>query len=382
MITSGASSLELRFSVSIDGGNLEYSSIQMVSLSLQENMHNLASLEVAGIPPDYLAEYLNLPIVITVSVGAYGSYTFYGYIYNMVPVSRNKDGLVNNSPFQFTTINCFGATYPMRGDKTRSWEHYTLPQMAKELAEKYGLTVSVPNDPFVFSRLVQSEKTDWEILVTAADYLGYRVCSEGTHIDIWDPYAALSHRGLRSLYAMSGNKGSVKTRPGQVINFTAQVSNALKTSDTLHALVDSSIVTNTFNQASGLGITVQSIFQDEIAENAVSVDMAEAALKGRNRNKFPISASVTVVGDPSITPGMVVDLQKYESGIDGLWLVKSARHEMFRGSAMSYLELVRDTFASQNISPTVIAPPAPVLPEPVLKNRRWRAQTEQVYVYA
>jgi len=382
MITSGASSLELKFSVSIDGGQLDYSSIQIVKIYLQENMHNLASLEVAGIPPEYLSVYLNLPIVIRVGVGAIGSYTFYGYIYNMAPVSKNKDGLVNNSPFQTTTINCFGATYPMRGKKTRSWEHYTLPQIAKELANKYNLTVSVPNDPFVFSRLVQSEKTDWEILVEAADYLGYRVWSDATHIDIWDPYAALSHRGMRNLYAMSANQGSVKSRPGQVIHFASQVSNALKTSDTLHSLVDSSILTNTYNDASGMGATVQSIFQDEIAENAVSVDMSQAALKGRNRNKFPISASATVVGDPSITPGMVVDLQKYESGIDGLWLVKSAQHEMFRGSAMSYLELVRDTFASNNTYPSVFAPPVPVLPEPVLKNRRWNALTEQVYVYA
>lgn len=382
MITTGASSLELKFSASIDGGQLDYSSIQVVNIFLQENMHNLATLEVAGIPPAYLAEYLNLPIVITTSVGAFGSYTFYGYIYSMVPVSKNKDGLVNNSPFQTTLVNCFGATYPMRGKKTRSWEHYTLAQMAKELASKYNLTVSVPNDPFVFSRIVQSEKTDWEILVEASNYLGYRVCSDATHIDIWDPYASLTHKGLRNLYAMSGNQGSVKAKPGQVVHFTSQVSNALKTSDTLHALVDSSIVTNTYNEASGMGVTVESVFQDEVAENAVSVDMAQAALKGRNRNKFPISASVTAVGDPSIIPGMVVDLQKYQSGVDGLWIVKSARHEMFRGSAMSYLELVRDTFASVNVSPTVVASPTPILPAPVLKNRRWCAQTEKAYVYA
>lgn len=382
MITSGASSLELKFSVSIDGGDLEYSSIQVVQIYLQENMHNLASLQVAGIPPDYLSEYLNLPIVVTVSVGAFGSYTFYGYIYNMVPVSKNKDGLVNNSPFQTTTINCFGATYPMRGKKSRSWEHYTLPQMAREIANKYNLTISVPDDPFVFTRLIQSEKTDWEILVEASDYLGYRVFADGTHIDIWDPYAALSHKGLRNLYAMSSNQGAVKPRPGQVVHFTSQVGNALKTSDTLHSLVDSSVLTNTYNDSSGMGTTVQSLFQDEIAENAVSIDMAQAVLKGRNRNKFPISASVTVVGDPSITPGMVVDLQKYQSGIDGLWLVKSAQHEMFRGSAMSYLELVRDTFASNNTYPSLIAPPVPVVPSPVLKNRRWNAQTEQVYVYS
>jgi hypothetical protein len=382
MITAGASSLELRFSVSIDGGELDYSSVQSVSISLQENMHNIASLEVAGIPPDYLVNYLNLPIVITVKVGAYGSYTFYGYIYNLIPVSKNKDGLVNNSPFQTTTVNCFGATYTMRGKKTRSWEHYTLPQIARELANKYGFTVSVPNDPFVFSRWVQSEKTDWEVLVGASDYLGYRVCSDGTHIDIWDPYASLSHKGFRNLYAMSGNRGNIKARPGQVLNFTSQVSNALKTSDTLYSLVDSSIITNTYNESSGMGATVQSIFLDEVSENAVSVDMAQAALKGKNRNKFPISASVTVVGDPSIVPGMVVDLQKYDSGIDGLWLVKAARHEMFRGSAVSYLELVRDTFTSNNTYPTVIAPPTPVLPDPVLKNKRWNAQTEQVYVYA
>lgn len=381
MITSGGSPLDLKFNVALTGATLERTSIQTVSIELAENMHNIATMEVAGIPPQYLTEYLNLPITISVAVGSQSSYTFYGYVYSLEPVSKNKDGLVNKSPFQTTRVVCFGATYSMRGKRTRSWENYTLAQIAKELADKYSFSVSVPNDPFVFSRFVQAEKSDWQTLVEAANYLGYRVWSTGTNIDIWDPYSALSRIGSRPMYAMSGNQGALNARAGQVLKFTAQVGSAVKTADTIHALVDNDIFTLSFNESSGYGRTIQSPYQDEVAENAVSVDMAEAALKGRNRNKMSITANVEVVSDPSIRPGMVISLQKYDSGIDGFWIVKSARHEMFRGSAMSYVELMRDSVITETVNPTVVTSPPPEAPEPRLINNRWRTSTEQIHIY-
>jgi hypothetical protein len=387
MITTGSSSLELKFEVAINGVPFDITAIQRVSIELQENMHNIAILDIAGLPTKFLGAYVDAPIAIHITVAKTRSQFFMGYVAYLEPESKNIDGLVNKSPFQTTRIYCFGSSYVMRSRKTRAWNQKTLPQIATELADNYNFTVAVPNDRYVFPRLVQSGKSDWEFLVDAANYLGYHVVMRGTHIDIWDPYTSLSRYVSTPLYAMTGNKGNIQAQPGQVIKFSAKVGAvnpiSAKVPDTIYALTSTNNISSlTQNTYTGYGEEVTSIFSDEIAHNADSIDMAQAIIKGRTRQKFPYTAEVEVVGDPTLEPGMAIDLDKYDSIVDGIWIVKSARHDMFRGSAMSYLTLVKDSNYNGVVNPTEKTSPAPVLPEPILKNGKWSTTKTLSYVYS
>ena len=385
MITTGSSSLELKFEVLIYNGYLEYTSIQRVNIELEEGKHNIATLDVAGIPPDYLDTYIDLPIAIKVTVGGVRSHTFIGYIAYLEPTSENIKGLVNKSPFQTTRMYCFGASYAMRSRRTEVYNNKTIVQIAKEFADKYNFTVSVPNDPYVYPRLVQSGESDWEFLVKVAEMSGYRVLMRGVHIDIWDPFATFGRIATTPLYAMSGNEGSLNAASGQVIKFHGIVGAvtpfSAKVPDTIHALVGGDIATLSLDVSTGLGSAVQSIFADEVASNADSIEMAKATLTGRSRQKFPYTAHVDVVGDPSISPGMLVRIDRYNSALDGIWLVKAVRHEMFRGSCMSYLTLVKDSNATTVIDPLEKVTPLPELTEPFIKNMRWATPRELVNVY-
>lgn len=386
MITTGASPLDIRFEVVVNGMYLDYASVKRVNIELQENMHNLAVLEVGGIPPHNLTDFIDLPISIKVSIGQIRMYGFVGYITYLEPESINKNGLIDKSPFQLTRIHCLGASYPMRSRKTKVWNNRTLSQIATEIAKDYSLTVSVPNDPYVFPRLVQSGKSDWELLTSAANYLGYQVLVRGVHIDIWDPFAVFSRSGSVPLYAMSGNKGRLNASPGQVIKFHGVIGAvtplSARTNETVHSLVGNQIVTTSLSTSTGYGETVESIFQDEVGANAQSVEMATALLQGRSRNKLPYIAHVDVVGDPVIQPGMAVSIDRYDSGLDGLWIVQAVRHEVSRGMAMSYLTLAKDSNDIDSINSTVKAALMPELTEPVLKNNRWMTGTEMIHVYA
>lgn len=385
MITTGSSSIELKFEVLIHNGFLEYTSIQKVNIELEEGKHNLATLDIAGIPPEYLSTYIDLPIAIKVTVGGVRSHTFHGYIVYLEPTSENVQGLVNKSPFQTTRMYCFGTSYVMRSRRTEVHNNKTLVQIAKEFANKYNLTVSVPNDSYVFPRLVQSGESDWEFLSKVVEMSGYRVLMRGVHIDIWDPFALFNRVGVMPLYAMSGNKGSVSAVSGQVIKFHGIIGAvnpiAAKVPDTVHALVNGGITTLSSNVSSGLGIAVESIFADEVSANADSIDMAKNILKSRSRQKFPYIAHVDVVGDPTITPGMLVNIDRYNSALDGIWLVKAVRHEMFRGSSMSYLTLVKDSNFSNVIDPLEKVSSPPELPIPYIKNMRWVTLQELINVY-
>lgn len=386
MITSSNSQLKLEFEVIIHNGLLDFSSIQRVNIELSENMHDLATLDIAGIPPDYLTSYIDLPIAIKLTVASTHSCIFKGYITYLEPESLNKDGLVNKSPFQTTRMYCIGTSYVMRNRRTDVWNNVTLPQIVKNLVKKYDFTASVPNDTYVFPRLVQSGESDWSLLRKACNYLGYRVSMRHTHIDIWDPFTTLSRYGTAPLYAMSGNDGILNAEPGQVIDFQASVGavtpESAKVPDTIHALVDDKIVTISKDVSTGYGTPIQSIFKDEVAANAESIPMADAVLQGRSREKFPYTAHITIVGNPSIQPGMLIQLGKYNSAIDGLWIVKSARHEAFRGSSMSYLTVEKDSEFSSTIDPLEKVFPLIPIPDSVIKNFRWISTKDLVNVYS
>lgn len=389
MITTGASSLELTFETIISGVVYDPTAIQRVNIEVQENKHNLATLDIAGIPPHVLSDYIDKPIYIKVTVGKVREAYFYGYIVYLEPESKNNLGLVNNSPFQTTRVYCLGASYIMRGKRTSAWSNYTLPQIAKTLAEEHNFSVSVPNDTYPFPRLVQSGKSDWELLVEAANFLGYSVVMRGTHIDIWDPFASVSKamNNLVPLYAMEGTNGELRATPGQVTKFHgvmgAVTPMANKNPEIIHALTtDDSILSYKKSDTTGFGTEVVSLFEDEIAQNAQSMSMANAVLQGRSRKKLPYTATVDVVGDPAIEAGTVVNVTKFNSALDGLWYVQSARHEFFRGSAMSYLTLAKDSNASSFVSPTYVATPSVVPPAPVMKRGIWMAETEMFNVYS
>lgn len=385
MIISSEAQLELKFEVFIDTATIEYTSIKRVNIELSENMHDLAVLDIAGLPAEYLTEYIDLPIAIRVVVGRSRSLLFNGYISYLEPESVNKDGLINKSPFQLTRMYCFGASYTMRSRKNAAWNNVTLTDIVSTFSDRYDFSASVPQNTYVFPRLIQSGESDWSLLKKACNYLGYRVSMRTTHIDIWDPYTTLSRYSTIPIYAMYGNSGGLNAQPGQVLKFNATVGvvtpESAKIPDKIHALVDDQIVTLERNTSTGYGTPVESFFADEVAQNASSVSMAQAVLQGRSREKFPYTAHVEVVGDPAIQPGMVVQLLRYNSNLDGLWIVKSARHEFLRGSAISYLTIEKDSEFSSTIEPLEKVPTAKQIPDSELRNSRWITTREYVDVY-
>jgi hypothetical protein len=185
---------------------------------------------------------------------------------------------------------------------------------------------------------------------------------------------------------MAGVGGRLNAEPGQVIKFKGIMGAVTDPShvnnNNIYALVDDAVVNLSLSESSGYGTAVEAIFDGTVAENSSSIEQSKAVLKRMDRTYFPYSAFVDVVGDPIIEPGMVVDLNRYDSALDGYWLVKAVRHEMFRGSAMSHLTLVKDSKYSEDVRVTATSSPLPYLLDPVIKNSRWVATRELVDVYS
>jgi phage protein D len=237
--------------------------------------------------------------------------------------------------------------------------------------------------------MVQSGESDWAFLVKCANYLGYSVAMEKTMLHIWDPHKALGHKkSFAVLKTIAGTSGNVTPNVGQVLRFDGRIgkvtTSAERTQERIHMVsTDGQLLTvesSLEDTTSGLGMPVTSQFDHTVAINTTDYEMARKVLEGNLRRAFPFTAVVDITGDPTIKPGGVVYLSKYNSNFDGYWYVRSVRHEITRSELVSILELAKDgtNETDYTINPVVqySQPPASAL-----LNQQWLAEREYINIY-
>jgi hypothetical protein len=389
MIFKTASPTSPDVSITIDNVPTNYLSLQRISIEEKENNHNLVILDFSGLDPNSLFDFVDKPIYINISFPSLGGVTFHGYIGFLEPHSETNNGLVNQSAFQITRMYCFGASYMMKSKKSKAWENVTISDIAKTIADTYKFSVSVPKDPYRFPRLVQSSKSDWEFLKETCNTLGYSISARGTHLHIWDPFQAMNHRiSYAVLKTIAGLNGNVSPNVGQVLNFDATIGNVStggeRTPETIHILDKNNVVLSVGGdlnkETSGLGTPLESPFTDTLSKNADSYEMANKFVMGSLRNKFSMSAIVQITGNPTIKPGGIVKLDKYNTDFDGFWYVRSARHDITHSQLVTTLEMVKDSIGDATYTTEgtedYVSPPTPSL-----INKRWISSTNYVNTY-
>lgn len=375
-------------SVDITFGNVyvDYTRIVQVELELGENKHDLLKVTMAGIPPMAVTDYLNAPVNVGWFQESMG-HNFKGYVVFVDPQYTNRQGEVNHSPFQLTTIHCLGASYDMKGKVTKAWEEPTLHSVVKELAEKYQYSYSIPEDDFKYVRLVQSEESDWEFLVRVADSLGYVVTLHETHIHVFDRYRAVGRQISMHLLETVANSRDMKMRPGRVLTFRGTFGNitaAGNSNDEIISSMDSSgnlVTVTTEGRGSGLGRALESRFTDQLALNLVSASYAEGHLEARTRNKFTFSANIELTGTAGIKPGGVVDLRKFNSNFDGVWYVSSVCHTLTFDKYTTEITVLRDSTSEEPFKKNYVSSVKEVPPS-TIRSEKWCAQHLMEDVYA
>lgn len=390
MIFKTASPISPDVEISIDQVPINYMSLQRISIEESENEHTLVVLDFTGLPASLIGEYVDKPVKLNISFPNLGGIEFVGYITFLEPTSVTKDGLVNGSSFQITRMYCLGASYLMKGKKTKAWENVTISDIATSIADTYKLSVAVPSDPYRFPRLVQSGISDWELLTKACKMLGYSMSVSGTHLHIWDPFKALSRNASFTLLkTIKGQNGSVTPSLGQILKFEGRIgavtTSASRTSETFHILNKSgtvlSVQSTPDTDNSGMGNPVTALYADTISGNADSHETAIKVVEGNLRRKFPITASVDITGNPTIKPGGIVKVDKYDSKLDGYWYVQGVRHEITRSELISFLKIGKDTTSEieYSLNPVSDYKEPPI---PVLTDGHWVSSINYVSVYS
>lgn len=385
MIFKSRNPISPTVNITIGGVYFDYVRIVQVELELAENQHDLARIVVAGIHPEGITDYINAPVALSWDQEGSG-HEFKGYITHIEPEYISKQGLVNGSPFQLSTMYCFGASFDMKAKVNRVWNDSSLEDIVKEIAHEYQYSYSIPIEDFKYPRLIQSEESDWEFLVRIVDDLGYVITIHETHIHIFDRFKALGRQiSTHQLETPAQNK-SVSPRPGMILSFNGSFGLVTPTVTSNNAAVDTLdnagvlISKRSPNAYSNMGKKLESRFVDQLSVNITSAEYAEKLINARSRKSFPFVATVELTGTSGIKPGGIVDVQKFNSKFDGLWYVSKVSHTLTVDKFFTELKIIKDSTNDEYFS----IPPVTRYgntPSSVIKDSFWIAETQMEDIY-
>jgi len=220
MIVTNLSPLGITWECVIDNAPFSKIRVQRISISLVENQHDLATIEVVGVPSEYLMDYVDKPVYLKIETLGNRVCNFYGYVSRIEAESNTNEGLVNNSPFQLVSIICLGSSYLTMSKQNAVWENVSLIDIISEIASTYRYGYSIPNNQYRFKRLVQAETSLWQFLVKTVSSLGYSITLRNNHIHIWDYQNAAGRQPSYSeLTGTKVKKINYKPVPGSIISF-------------------------------------------------------------------------------------------------------------------------------------------------------------------
>lgn len=382
MLFSGRLSSSPDISFLIDGVEMNYLSIRHIKLMLDEDQHDTVQVVLAGAPPRLVTQLGGSPVYMSWTVGA-RQHVFCGYVYATKPLGKTRRGLVNTSQIQELEVTCLGASSIMRGKKVRTWSGVTLNSLVQEMSKQYLFSYSIPKENLTLPNIVQSEKSDWEMLVQVADILGYSVNLHGTHLDIWERSKYLARRKFYCEAVSARNPtGRVYDGPGQILE--------------LHGFFEPNIVTVTsgissdnsktgvvgpYKRDTGSGKDVMPMYLYEKQINAVSTALAERVSRAANKHTFPYQITVTTTGICGVTPGSVMNIVDYNSYFDGLWCVTGVTQTAGKDRFVTEIKAVRDTTDEEAVNlPAGIKLGTP--PNPLLRNKAWVSSKQFGETYA
>lgn len=382
MIRRNEYGLSPRFEIAIDNAEVDYLALNEIEVNVEENMHDMLVLHMAGLPTRASADYRNKGVKLHLDTGTTYAHDFAGYVIDVRPESKTAQGLLNGSPFQDVQIVCLGASYAMRGSKSEVWDGFRLQDIAIEMASRYGFSVDVPHDPVIKSPLVQEEESDWQFLVKVCKQYGYSVNVHGTHMHIYDPHKAAGRAvSYNKLFTAKDTNSLAKAAPGQITSLKASL--AEHHADGLYkdtvVTVQSGDITFDVTTSELKGLTDKARFQDRLSEHATTFAEAERIIATHSKDHYDFEAGVQVMGLAGCYPGGVVNIDKYVSEVDGLWYVNGLCHSLTSGVFMSTLKLKKNITNELNSVQSVQAFQTP--PPSRLTNGVWTATSRRVNVY-
>ena len=319
--------------VTIGGVEFSYTSINSVELVLEENMHDMLTLVVSGIPPRAITDYYGKAVSFKMTSGRASSHEFLGYVEDVRPFSFSGFGLINNSPFQEARIVCMGTSYNMRGSRSRVWSGYRLSDIARDMCNSYKFSLDVPRDDLIVEALAQTNESDWQFLTRHCRSIGYSVTVHGTHMHIFDPFNALSRQNsVHVLETLRSTKGDPTPRPGQILQFEGSFSRRHADGHYKETVVSVLREDNFLGELSSSTVDLRTNgvarYPNRVESYADTYLEAQRIISAVSKEDYDFYADVQVLGIANCVPGGVVEVGDFNSDFDGFWYVQKVSHTL------------------------------------------------------
>jgi len=258
------------------------------------------------------------------------NHTFVGYIHDIRPdITPGK---------RFTRVTLIGASYTLKQPQQRVFENVTASDVVRKIAAEHNFAVDVEDHPRVYPQIVQAGITDLQLMARLAQQCGYLFRVENTTVKFKKVTTDYNlHRASAPIFEM---RNANDPKGSTIYSFNLAIGESVKYSDAYKSATQvggvdpitklASVVTNQ-ERAKTIRAQSKTEFFDSYATDTVAPDAVSAyyeAVSADERNRFPYRASVQVLGDPTLAPGMPVYLDGIDRMYNGYWIVLSAEHHV------------------------------------------------------
>lgn len=270
---------------------------------------------------------------------------WYGYIDQLAPAGKFAvDEWSASGDSSGDTIEIKGLAAPktsaLRTKKSKAYENQSLSDIVDKVASEHGLTVEGDIEDIKFERVTQNGERDLEFLKRMADDYGHYFSVKG------DKLVFTSRDGLRS------------REPVATVNRTEMTGNELisyelSTQDHLAAQKAEvsyahprrkALVGNKASSTDDLGVVTSSGDIVKLNVRVENSDQAKRVAKSRldAKNAPKVSGSLTMVGNPVLVAGAVIELKEF-GVFDSRYLITSSQHTSSRTGYQTKLSIERAT---------------------------------------
>jgi hypothetical protein len=370
------------YDIGIGGVPVKYQNVHRVQVDLQPGCHDMLTIDIDGIPPRAITDYIGAPVQFNINTGPGYSYDFAGSVVTTNPVAKTAGGLVDQSPFQRTTMTCLGVSYDMRGNKTRDWSGQSISDVAVSLAKHYRLSVDVPKLDIINNTMLQTGESDWQFVNRYADRYGLKVTCHGTHMHLFDPERFMGRNiSLHPILSPRSLTGMSRPVPGSVIEFKGDFSERSYDGKYMSAIAP--VFTD---EGDVFEVTSEEVFRQKsparyrshLADNLSSYEEAVRAIKKTTQDKYDYMAHISVVGLAGCLPGGMVDIKDYKGDVDGIWYVRKVKHVLTNEMFVTDIDVARNKEQNPN---RLAAPPFTQPPVSSFVDNSFRASRGVYRVY-
>lgn len=351
--------MSLPFGVKVDfqGPGLNAPLIGPASFSLtqEEFCHDYAVCTFLDADVTSPSLFSGTPVKIT--YGRPGSLNvFYGYVDDATRMSNLMAfGLVERNA---VTVRCFGASWPLRDEDTKSWRNVTASTVMSEIASRFHLDSDIETTTTVWPSLQMAEdKSWWRFATGLAKREGFTFYVNGVRLvfkarqtnpqKITSVDAVFDYRfdpaGMPifnpTVGASSPIGGQLRTRTGYGVDPRTGKVFAVSQSGS--------------PQPRYLGTGADDPVFTEIERHAAnSQGELLARVQGSAQdNQLYIQASAVAQGNAAVTQGSLVFVRNANGSQNGLWFVERVEHQMTPKTYQMFLTLGRDsTGATKSIT--------------------------------